>query len=70
MLVTFGVVAAFVGMEITPEQSLTRFPDIRAARTVENSFYLGVLLRGSSTASPCTADCAAPARRPRSSGPP
>jgi len=44
MLVTFGVVAAFVGMEITPEQSLTRFPDIRAARTVENSFYLGVLL--------------------------
>jgi len=44
MLVTFGVVAAFVGMEITPEQSLTRFPDIRAARSVENSFYLGVLL--------------------------
>lgn len=44
MLVTFGVVAAFVGMDITPEQSLTRFPDIRAARTVENSLYLGVLL--------------------------
>jgi hypothetical protein len=44
MLVTFGIVAAFVGMDITPEQSLTRFPDIRAARTVENSLYLGVLL--------------------------
>ena len=44
MLVTFGVVAAFVGMDITPEQSLMRFPDIRAARTVENSLYLGVLL--------------------------
>jgi hypothetical protein len=44
MLVTFGVVAAFVGMDITPEQSLTRFPDIRAARTVENSLYLVVLL--------------------------
>jgi hypothetical protein len=44
MLVTFGVVGAFVGMDITPEQSLTRFPDIRAARTVENSLYLAVLL--------------------------
>lgn len=44
MLFTFGVVAAFVGMDITPEQSLTRFPDIRAARTVENSLYLVVLL--------------------------
>lgn len=44
MLVTFGVVGAFVGMDITPEQSLTRFPDIRAARTVENSLYLMVLL--------------------------
>ena len=37
MLFTFGFVAAFVGMDITPDQSLTRFPDIRAARTVENS---------------------------------
>ena len=36
--------AAFVGMDITPEQSLTRFPDIRAARTVENSLYLVILL--------------------------
>jgi hypothetical protein len=44
MLVTFGVVAAFVGMDITPEQSLVRFPDIRAARTVENSLYLVILL--------------------------
>jgi hypothetical protein len=44
MLFTFGFVAAFVGMDITPEQSLTTFPDIRAARTVENSLYLAVLL--------------------------
>ncbi len=44
MLFTFGFVAAFVGMDITPEQSLTRFPDISAARTVENSLYLVVLL--------------------------
>jgi hypothetical protein len=44
MLATFGFVGAFVGMDITPEQSLTTFPQIRAARTVENSLYLGVLL--------------------------
>jgi hypothetical protein len=44
MLFTFGFAAAFVGMDITPEQSLTRFPDISAARTVENSLYLVVLL--------------------------
>ena len=45
MLVTFGIVAAFVGIDtMSPEQALTRFPDIKAARTVENSLYLGVLL--------------------------
>lgn len=44
MLFTFGLVAAFVGMDITPEQSLTTFPEIRAARTVENSLYLVILL--------------------------
>ncbi|HZG44110.1 MAG TPA: hypothetical protein VEY93_14275, partial [Longimicrobium sp.] len=33
MLVAFVVVGAFVGMDITPEQSLTTFPEIRAART-------------------------------------
>ncbi len=44
MLFTFGIVAAFVGMDISPEQSLTRFPDIRAARTVENGLYLVILL--------------------------
>jgi hypothetical protein len=32
MLITFGLVAVFVGMDITPEQSLTRFPEIRTAR--------------------------------------
>ena len=45
MLVTFGIVAAFVGMDtMSAEQSLMRFPDIRAARTVENSLYLVALL--------------------------
>lgn len=44
MLVTFGIVAAFVGMDMTPEESLTRFTDIRAARAVENSLYLAVLI--------------------------
>lgn len=44
MLLTFGIVAAFVGMDITTEQSLTTFPEIRTARTVENSLYLAILL--------------------------
>jgi hypothetical protein len=44
MLVAFGVVAAFVGMDTTAEESLTRFPDIKVARTVENTLYLAALL--------------------------
>jgi hypothetical protein len=44
MLVVFGFVAAFVGIGTTAEESLTRFPDIKVARTVENTLYLGVLL--------------------------
>lgn len=45
MLVVFGIVAAFVGMDpMGPEQSVARFPDIRAARTVENGLYLVVLV--------------------------
>lgn len=44
MFGVFGFVAAFVGIDITPEQSLTTFPEIRSARIVENSLYLGVLL--------------------------
>jgi len=43
MLFTFGFVAAFVG-DITAEQSLTTFPEIRAARIVENTLYLAILL--------------------------
>ena len=31
-------------MDITPEQSLTTFPEIETARMVENGLYLGVLL--------------------------
>jgi uncharacterized protein YneF (UPF0154 family) len=44
MLVAFVVVGAFVGMDITPEESLTRFPDIKVARIVENTLYLAALL--------------------------
>jgi Domain of unknown function (DUF4386) len=45
LLLVFGIVAAFVGMDpVGPEASVTRFPDIRAARTVENSLYLVVLV--------------------------
>ena len=45
LLLVFGVVAAFVGMDpMGPEESVMRFPDIRAARTVENSLYLVVLV--------------------------
>ena len=44
MIVTFGFVVAFVGMDITPSESLTRFADIRTARTVENTLYLGIVL--------------------------
>lgn len=44
MIFTFGFVATFVGMDITPAESLTRFADIRAARTVENTLYLAVVL--------------------------
>jgi Domain of unknown function (DUF4386) len=45
MLIVFGIVAAFVGMEpVRPEESVMRFPDIHAARAVENSLYLVVLV--------------------------
>ena len=45
MLVVFGFVAVFVGMEeVSAEQAVERFPGIRAARTVENGLYLVVLL--------------------------
>jgi hypothetical protein len=44
MVVTFGVVAAFVGMDLTPERSLTAFADLWPARMLENTLYLGVLL--------------------------
>jgi hypothetical protein len=43
MLVTFVVVGVFVGLP-TPEEALARFPEIRAARTVENTLYLVALL--------------------------
>jgi hypothetical protein len=44
-IVVFGVVIVYVGTDV-PEakESVERFPDIRAARTVENSLYLVVLV--------------------------
>jgi hypothetical protein len=45
LLVVFGIVAAFVGTdELSAREAITRFPDIRAARTVENGLYLAVLV--------------------------
>lgn len=44
-ILVFVVVAVFVGTDVPePEESIRRFPDIRAARTVENSLYLVVLV--------------------------
>ena len=69
MLLTFGIVAVFVGMDtMSSEQALMRFPDIRAARTVENSLYLVVLLLWVIHSSRWTALCAGQARHPRCSG--
>src|SRR5215218_735314 len=43
--IVFVVVIAFVGPEpVEPEGEVMRFPDIRAARTVEDSLYLVVLI--------------------------
>jgi len=45
LLLVFGIVAAFVGTDpVSPEEAVMRFPDVRAARTVENSLYLVVLV--------------------------
>jgi hypothetical protein len=44
-ILVFVIVIAFVGLEpVEPEGEVMRFPDIRAARTVENSLYLVVLI--------------------------
>jgi hypothetical protein len=44
-IAVFVVVIAFVGADpAEPEGSVMRFPDIRAARTVEDSLYLVVLI--------------------------
>src|SRR2546429_10017109 len=44
-ILVFVVVLAFVGPDpAEPEGLVKRFPDIRAARTVENSLYLVVLI--------------------------
>ena len=45
LLLVFGIVAAFVGMDpVGPEAAVVRFPEISAARTVENGLYLVVLV--------------------------
>jgi hypothetical protein len=44
-IVVFVVVIVFVGTDLPePEESVERFPDIRAARTVEDGLYLVVLV--------------------------
>lgn len=44
-ILVFMIVIAFVGMDaLQPEEWIVRFPDIRAARTIENSLYLVVLI--------------------------
>src|SRR5918993_5910616 len=44
-ILVFVIVIAFVGPEpVEPEGELMRFPDIRAARTVEDGLYLVVLI--------------------------
>jgi hypothetical protein len=44
-ILVFAIVIAFVGAEpAQPEGEVMRFPDIRAARTVEDSLYLVVLI--------------------------
>jgi hypothetical protein len=60
-ILVFAIVGVFVGAEsAAPEGPITRFPEIRAARTVENGLYLAVLVlwwrRSESSCSdwPCT----------------
>lgn len=44
-IIVFAIVIAFVGMDTAQsEEWIERFPDIRAARTIENSLYLVVLI--------------------------
>lgn len=44
-ILVFVIVGVFVGVDpAEPEGQVMRFPDIRAARTVENSLYLVVLI--------------------------
>lgn len=44
-ILVFGIVIVFVGSDVAElEGWVIRFPDIRAARTVENSLYLVVLI--------------------------
>jgi hypothetical protein len=45
VIVVFAIVALFVGADaLEPADNVQRFPDIRAARTVENGLYLVVLV--------------------------
>lgn len=45
MIVVFVIVAVFVGADaLEPAGNLERFPEIRAARTVENGLYLVALV--------------------------
>ena len=44
LLIVFGIVGVFVGVDpAAPEGPVSRFPDIRTARIVENGLYLAVI---------------------------
>lgn len=68
MLLTFGIVAAFVGMEPMGAQAVMRSPNIRPARTVENGLNLVVFLWVIHFLA-LHPRCVERARRPRCSGP-
>ncbi|MBK5250569.1 MAG: hypothetical protein JJE50_14260, partial [Actinomycetales bacterium] len=44
LIVVFAIVGAFVGTFAGPEAEVAAYPDVRVARTFENSLYLLVLV--------------------------
>ena len=69
LILVFVIVGVFAGVDpANSEGQVMRFPDIRAARTVENGLYLVVLTCGSPTSSPCIVLSGGRGSRPLSSG--
>src|ERR671920_791047 len=46
IIVTFFIVGVFVGTDFSAAYLIERFPEMRAARTVENGLFLAALLLG------------------------